>query len=124
VTLKHIMGLMKPDPNHGQILVDGMDIGENFAPAITWVGFQITWPYPDADVYPHFVDPNLRYVGEKAAPNQYPEENLPVSMTRGAMMPGFEMPAIQVSRRSQRRNAATDSALQKLFRVIEFLKSR
>jgi len=45
-------------------------------------------------------------------------------MTRGAMMPGFEMPAIQVSRRSQRRNAATDSALQKLFRVIEFLKSR
>jgi len=39
-------------------------------------------------------------------------------------MPGFELPAIQVSRRSNHRRAETDSALQKLLRILEFLRSR
>jgi hypothetical protein len=106
------------------VIVDGVEIGSNFAPALSWVGFQITFPYPDVDVYPHFLDPTIRYVGAGPAPNEHPEGNLPVAMTRGAMMPGFDCPSVQVSRRSNRRDAMTDTALQKLLRVLGFLRSR
>jgi hypothetical protein len=106
------------------VLVEGMEIGDGFAPNISWIGFQITFAYPDADVYPHFLDPQVRYVGQGAAPNQHAEGNLPTAMTRGAMLPGFDRPAIQVSRRSNHRCVATDSALQKLLRIVAFLRSR
>jgi hypothetical protein len=115
----------KEDPDGGAyVIVDGIEIGTNFEPASSWIGFHITWSYPDADVYPHFLGPEVRYVGKCAAPNEHPDGALPVPMTRGAMMPGFELPAIQISRRSNRRNAETDSALQKLLRIITFLRSR
>jgi hypothetical protein len=105
------------------VVVSDLFIGDNFSPSVSWVGFHITWPYPDADVYPHFIDSGVTYVGQ-AAPNVYPEGALPTSLTRGAMMPGFSLPAIQVSRRSNRRQIATDTALHKLLRVVEFLRSR
>lgn len=115
----------KEDPDGGAyVLVDGIDIGPSFEPASSWIAFHLTFSYPDADVYPHFIDPKVRYVGTGAAPNAHPEGNLPTSMTRGATAPGFERPAIQVSRRSNRRNAETDSALQKLLRIVRFLRSR
>ena len=106
------------------VIVEGIDIGESYAPTVSWVGFHITWPYPDADVYPHYIDPEVRYVGEGVAPNAHPEGDLPTSLSRGAAMPGFEIAAIQVSRRSNRRNPTTDTALLKLLRVIAFLRSR
>jgi hypothetical protein len=90
----------------------------------SWIGFQITWTYPDADVYPHFIDPGVRYVGSGPCEIQHPEGNLPKAMGRGATMPGFELPATQISRRSLHRSAETDTALQKLLRVVAFLESR
>jgi hypothetical protein len=116
----------KEDDDGGAfVLADGIDIGESFAPSVSWVGFHITWPYPDADVYPHFIDANVRYVGERETPNQHPDGNLPTSLSRGAFVaPGYALPAIQVSRRSNRRSAETDSALAKLLRVVEFLRTR
>lgn len=116
---------VKEDPDGGAfVIVEGVDLGEGFEPGISWIGFHITWPYPDADVYPHFIDAGVRHVGKGAAPNENPESNLPAAMTRGATMPGFAVAGIQVSRRSNRRDATTDSALRKLLRVIEFLRSR
>jgi hypothetical protein len=115
----------KEDPDGGAfVLLDGIDIGSSFEPASSWIAFHITFSYPDADVYPHFIDQLVKYVGDGPTPNEHPDGNLPNSMTRGATAPGFERPAIQVSRSSKRRNAETDSALQKLLRVIEFLRSR
>jgi hypothetical protein len=75
-------------------------------------------------VYPHFIDPGASYVGSGPVPNQHADGDLPTSMTRGMTMPGFEVPAIQVSRRSSRRNAEIDTPLQKLLRIIEFLRTR
>lgn len=113
------------DPEGGAyVRIDEVDIGPAFEPRKTWIAFQITWAYPDADVYPHFIDPGIRYVGQGPAPNQYPEGNLPTSMTRGAETPGSKNPAIQISRRSNKRNAETDTALQKLLRVLDFVRSR
>jgi hypothetical protein len=114
-----------PDPDGGAfVIVDDVEIGDGFSPARSWIGFHITFACPEPDVYPHFIDPGVRYVGAGPAPNQHPEGNLPTAMSRGATMPGFELPAIQVSRRSNRRNAATDTPLQKLLRVAEFLRTR
>jgi hypothetical protein len=107
------------------VLVEGIDLGEHYAPSTTWVGFHITWPYPDADVYPHFIDASVRYVGDGPTPNQHPDGNLPVAMARGNFeAPGFKLTAIQVSRRSNRRDSETDTALDKLLRVIEFVGTR
>jgi hypothetical protein len=116
----------KEDADGGAyVLVDDIGIGDSFEPASSWIGFHIAWPYPDADIYPFFIDAKNRYVGSGNAPNQYPEGNLPAAMSRGdTKMPGFELPAIQVSRRSNRRNAQTDTALTKLLRIIEFLQTR
>lgn len=105
-------------------MADSVDIGVGFAPSVSWIGFQMTWAYPDSDVYPYFIDSAVRYVGYGETPVQHPDGNLPTAMSRGAMMPGFNLPAIQVSQRSNRRNATTDTALHKLLRVIEFLGTR
>jgi hypothetical protein len=114
-----------PDPDGGAFVrVHAVQIGDSFDPGHTWIAFQITWGYPDADCYPHFIAHDVKYVGSGAAPNQYPEGNLPAAMSRGARAPGFDLPAIQISRASRRRNAETDSALQKLLRIIEFLRGR
>ncbi|HMO00370.1 MAG TPA: hypothetical protein PKD59_13235 [Miltoncostaeaceae bacterium] len=114
---------VRPDPDGGAFVrVHGVDVGP-FAPPVTWIAFQITWAYPDADCYPHFVSPELRYVGAGPTPNVHPDGDLPAAMSRGAQAAGFDEPAIQVSRRSNRRDPDTDSALQKLLRVIDFLRS-
>jgi hypothetical protein len=114
-----------PDADGGAyVRLQGVDIGDAFSPSVSWISFQIAWSCPDADCYPHFIDPAVTYVGSGAAPNQHGEGNLPTSMTRGAMAPWFEEPAIQVSRRSNRRNAETDTPQQKLLRIITFLKER
>jgi hypothetical protein len=115
----------KEDADGGAyVIVDGIAIGDSFSPSTSWIGFHVVWTCPDGDVYPHFADPGLKYVGCGAAPNEHPEGNLPTAITRGGTMPGFEIPAIQISRRSNHRNLETDSALQKLLRIIEFLRSR
>lgn len=106
------------------VIVNGVRIGDCFAPTSPWIGFQITFPYPEADVYPHFIDAGVKYVGNGEAPNAHPDGNLPTALSRGATMPGFDRPAIQISRRSNRRDAETDSALLKLIRIVEFLRSR
>lgn len=112
------------DSGGAYVIVDGIDVGTSFSPATAWIGFHVTWACRDADVYPHFIAPEVTYVGNGDAPNQHPEGNLPTSMTRGATMPGFELPAIQISRRSNRRDAETDSPLQKLLRIVQFLRTR
>lgn len=106
------------------VIVDDIEIGDHFAPPRSWIGFHVTFS-EDADVYPHFIDPAVRYIGPpESAPNQQPDGNLPATMSRGQQMPGFNLAAIQVSRRSNNRNGDTDSPLMKLLRVTQFLRSR
>lgn len=116
---------VKEDSDGGAyVIVDDVPIGNSFDPETSWVGFHIVWSYPDADVYPHFADPGLRYVGTGATTNEHADGNLPAAVSRSATMPGFELPAIQISRQSRHRDPETDTALQKLLRVIDFLRTR
>lgn len=83
-----------------------------FAQAGTWVGFHITHLYPYCDVYPHFVRPDLSRRSGAAL-----GDGMSVGTFRG-------QPAIQISRKSNRHNAATDTAALKLLKVLRWLKSR
>lgn len=78
----------------------------------TWIGFHITYMYPSADVYPHFVREDLcRADGNPLG---------------GGMSPQHfrSRPAIQLSRRSNRLNPATDTAALKLQKVLLWLNNR
>ena len=75
----------------------------------TWIGFRITHAYPYADVYPHFVREDLCRADDKP---------LGQGMSRGTFQ---SRPAIQLSRRSNRLNPATDTALLKLQKVLRWL---
>jgi hypothetical protein len=106
------------------VVVDPVDIGASFTPSTTWIGFHITFTYPEADVYPHFIDGAIKYVGNGETPSQHADGNLPVGLSRGHSVAGAEGTeprlAIQVSRRS--KNPCT--AVYKLRRVLDLLKSR
>lgn len=102
-----------PDGEGGAfVVVDALDPGERYVQRATWCGFRITFQYPYADVYPHFVRADLSRVdgqplGEATSMNSFQGQ-----------------PAIQLSRRSNRRDAAMDTAARKLLRVLEWLRSR
>ncbi len=106
------------------VVVEPISIGSTFSPTTTWIGFHITFGYPEADVYPHFMGPDVKYVGDGPTPNEYPDGNLPTPLSRGGTMPGFDKPAIQISRRTKIVDAESSTALHKLRRVLEFLRTR
>jgi len=94
------------------VIVEEVDLGHPYSHPTTWVGFHITFQYPYADVYPYFVRGDLsradgRPLGEALSVTAF--EN---------------RPAVQVSRRSNRREVALDTAYLKLLRVMEWLRQR
>ncbi|TMC48164.1 MAG: hypothetical protein E6J14_12750 [Chloroflexi bacterium] len=102
------------DDNEGgaYVTVDGVSLGDGWSPSTTWVGFRITFQYPSADVYPHFVSQDLRRTNGAPLP---PNMTACVFETRSAY---------QVSRRSNRLNAALDTAALKLHKVVCWLKEQ
>jgi hypothetical protein len=105
---------VESEPQGGAyVIVYDLSVGDHYVPATTWFGFLITFQYPRADVYPHFIDAQLQRADGRA---------------HGA---GFSGPtqwrdrqAIQISRRSNRLNPAVDTAATKLAKVIEWMKSQ
>jgi hypothetical protein len=78
----------------------------------TWVGFHITHTYPYADVYPHFVRADLKRKDGKP-------------LGEGTSVGTFqENSALQLSRKSNHLNPATDTAALKLHKVLRWLRSR
>jgi hypothetical protein len=93
------------------VVIDGLDPGAPYLDAETWLGFQITSVYPDADVYPHFSG-RLRRIDHSAHGEGMSETEW------------LGRPALQLSRRSNRWNSATDTATLKALKVITWLASR
>ncbi len=94
------------------VTLETVALGAPYQQATTWVGFRILNQYPYADVYPHYVGSNLaRIDGRPLAPE-----------LQRVTFEGRD--AIQVSRRSNRLNPASDTAALKLRKVIAWLVSR
>lgn len=94
------------------VRIDPVDPGAPYTQRQTWIGFRITAQYPYADVYPLFVRPDLSRadgaaLGEGLAPNSFDGQ-----------------PAIQVSRRSNHLNPATDTAVIKVLKVLDWMAKR
>jgi len=95
------------------VIVGDVDLGPLYTPAASWVGFRITFQYPHADVYPHFVRCDLRRSDGKP---------LGEAIQGGQTFQG--RPALMLSRRSTRLNPNTDTAALKLLKVVRWLSTR
>jgi hypothetical protein len=97
------------------VLVGEVDLGAAFTPRTSWVGFAISPLYPRADVYPHFVRPDLARADGAV---------LTAPLNPGQMMPGVDHPATMVSRRSNRWDPSRDTAVLKLHRVLLWFREQ
>jgi len=94
------------------VFVDPVDPGPPYQQRETWVGFRVTFQYPCADVYPHFVR------GDLARTDGGPlGEATSVTVFEGRH-------AVQLSRRSNHLDPETDTAAIKLHKVLTWLGSR
>lgn len=94
------------------VLLDPIDPGQPYVQRESWIGFRITFQYPYADVYPHFVRGDLSRVdGAKLG------EGMTVTTFGGQS-------AVQISRRSNKLDPNTDTALIKLHKVLAWLQTR
>ena len=101
----------EPDGSGGAIVVvRGISMGCPYVQAEVWIGFQITFQYPYADVYPHFTNADLARSDAAGLGGGFGTATF-----RG-------QPAIQISRRSNRLNPETDTAALKLLKVIRWMK--
>jgi hypothetical protein len=94
------------------VLVESVKLGPPYAQASTWVGFHVTHLHPNADIYPHHVRGDLARIDGQG-------------LGSGTSPSSFQgRPSQQLSRRSNRRDASTDTALLKLERVIKWLLAK
>lgn len=94
------------------VVVRGVLLGRPYVQPKAWFGFQVTYQYPYADVYPHFTGAELaRSDG--------------VGLGSGFGSASFQgQAAIQISRRSNRLNPETDTAALKLQKVVKWMKEQ
>jgi len=95
------------------VFVENLFVGNQYIPDTSWVGFLLTFQYPRSDVYPHFVDYQLRRV-----------DGRPHGAGFSGPVQWQDRKALQISRRSNRLNPAIDTAATKLAKVIEWMKSQ
>lgn len=95
------------------VIVHSLFIGEQYAPSQSWVGFTINFQYPRSDVYPHFIDPDIRRAdGSKFGQGISESANW------------HEKKVIQLSRKSNRWDPTRDTAAIKLVKVLEWLRKQ
>ena len=92
--------------------VDPVDLGPAYAPVTSWISFQLTYPYPESDVYPLFVTPDLR-----RADGTPLGEGFQSAATWGS----DAQAGTQLSRRSNRLDPAIDTAATKVLKVLRWL---
>jgi hypothetical protein len=103
-----------PDGQGGVFIVlRDVETSELYVQPTTWLGFHISYLYPSADVYPHYVRPDLKRRdggahGPGLSPTIWAFENTP---------------SLQVSRRSNRWDPQRDTAALKALKVLAWLRA-
>jgi hypothetical protein len=92
------------------VIVEPVSIGDVYVHDTSWIGFRITFQYPYADVYPHFVRSGLQRRDGRP---------LGDGISEGHTFLGRS--AVQLSRRSKNLNPAVDTAVLKLTKVLRWL---
>ena len=94
------------------VFVESVNLSERFNPSTTWMGGHITALYPYADIYPLFINANVRRVDDMS---------FEVPITTGHSFAG--RPAIQISRRNNRVQNSPQGAVAKFLKVIDFIEN-
>lgn len=96
------------------VVIDAVPLGPIYTQDDSWIAFLITFAYPDADVYPHFVRPDLSRADGAALGAGF-------SQTTWGLT---GKPGMQLSRRSNRLNPAVDTAATKVLKVLKWLNEQ
>jgi hypothetical protein len=101
-----------PDGQGGaRVVVESIELGPGWAQQTSWLGFDISYVYPDADCYPHYARPDLQRTDGHAL----------VPPVHGGNL-FADQPAVMVSRRSNRRDLVLGTAARKALSVVSFLQ--
>lgn len=100
---------VQEDGSGGAVVVLTVPLGPPFEQLETWIGFHVTFQYPSATVYPHFVRPDLKRLDGKP----HGAGISPATFRNG--------PALQLSRRTKPEGAGVETALLKLHKVLDWL---
>lgn len=104
---------IEPEEQGGAyVTVHDVALGECYTPPTTWVGFLISFQYPFADCYPHFIDTGVARKDGTAHGTGF---GATVWRNRAVW---------QISRRSNRLDPNVDTAASKLGKVIAWLRSQ
>lgn len=110
---------IEPDAEGGAFLrLHDILLGEQYKPEYSWSAFRITFQYPFADIYPHFFIPGLQRKDGKALGEGFHPNG------QQWVHPSGSEPATMVSRRSNRRDPATETAAIKLAKVLDWMRSQ
>lgn len=93
------------------VIIDGVDLGPRFSPSTTWLGGHLTAQVPYSDVYPLFIGTEVRWANGRGF-------SAPLSL--GHNFRGRA--AIQVSRRSNRRDPKFETPAAKFNKVLHWLR--
>lgn len=96
-----------------RVIIDNIELAATYIPQATWIGFIIGFQYPRADVYPHFMDCNIKRM-----------DGSPLGSGFSGPIEWQRRNSIQVSRKSNRLDPSIDTAATKLVKVIEWINSR
>ncbi|MFE4835215.1 hypothetical protein ACFRAU_11115 [Arthrobacter sp. NPDC056691] len=98
------------------VRVEPVPTGPAFPQRETWIAFHIPYNYPEADVYPHFIRPDLTRADGQPHGEGFQQ---PIGCwTGGTIM------ATQLSRRTNILDSATNTAAGKLLKVLKWLADR
>jgi len=101
-----------PDGNGGgAVVIESVDLGQDYAPAKTWLGAHLPSTLPYADIYPLFI-------GAEVVKTNGQAHNNPISA--GHTFNG--RPAIQISKRSNNLVATAEAASLKFTKVLHFIR--
>jgi hypothetical protein len=96
------------------VRVDSVDLGPTYTEATrrTWIAFKIGHDYPFSDVYPHHVRRDLARADGGAHGQGFGQ----------ACAEGWATDSVQLSRRSNHRDATLETALLKLLKVLDWAR--
>jgi len=105
---------IEPDGQGGAyVVVQELFLGDQYLPSTSWVGFHIGFQYPRSDVYPHFISSDVTRADGRAHGNGFSGPN----EWQGRR-------ALQISRRSNRWDPTVDTAVGKLMKVLEWVRTQ
>lgn len=108
----HAVEVREDGQGGATVIVSDLDIGDQYEPNRSGIGFVLTFQYPAADVYPHFLVDNPRRVG--GAQLGKGMSNTTWNRTQ----------VVQVSRRSKNWKQGADTAAIKLLKVLEWIRTQ